>query len=65
MKAQMKTHVLSLEVIQTISAHCRREAEYQNQMRHLLSEIRNEVINQSLSKFKMDEALSNILGESK
>ena len=50
MKEQMKAYALSLEVIQTISAHCSREAKYQNQVRHLLSEIRKEVINQSLSK---------------
>ena len=65
MKEQMKAHALSLEVIQTISAHCRREAQYQNQARDLLSEIRNEVINQSLSRLKMDETLSGILRGSK
>tara|TARA_B110000438_G_C15700957_1_gene601039 strand:+ start:346 stop:708 length:363 start_codon:yes stop_codon:yes gene_type:complete len=50
-----------LQTVEKIAASTRQESKHQKDVREKLEEIREEVIEQSLSKMKMDEGLRKLL----
>ena len=52
-----------LETVEKIAALSRYEAQYHKDVRKSLDEIKGEVIEQSLSKIKMDKGLRKLLSE--
>ena len=50
-----------LQTVEKIAASTRQESRHQKDVREKLEEIREEVIEQSLSKMKMDEGLRKLL----
>lgn len=52
-----------LETVEKIAASSRYEAQYHKDVRKSLDEIKGEVIEQSLSKIKMDKGLRKLLSE--
>ena len=56
-----ETNEKVLEAVEKIAASTRQESKHQKDVRVKLEEIREEVIEQSLSKMKMDEGLRKLL----
>ena len=61
LKLQENNFLVLNQTSQTIAAHCRREAETQEKIHDIVIEVREELINQNLSKMKVDDALKSIL----
>ena len=64
LEKQMEIEAKILENVQKIGGHCRKESKHQEEVRQLLTEVHSEVINQSLSKLKLDEAIKNAITKS-
>jgi len=61
LKLQESNFLILNQTSQTIAAHCRREAETQKKIHDIVIEVREELVNQNLSKMKVDDALKSIL----
>ena len=61
LKLQENNFLILNQTCQTIAAHCRREAETQKKIHDIVIEVREELVNQSLSKMKVADALKSIL----
>ena len=61
LKLQENNFLVLNQTSQTIAAHWRREAETQKKINDIVIEVREELVNQSLSKMKVDDALKSIL----
>jgi len=60
-RVSSETNEKVLEAVEKIAASTRQESKHQKDVRVKLEEIREEVIEQSLSKMKMDEGLRKLL----
>ena len=61
LKLQENNFLILNQTSQTIAAHCRREAETQKKIHDIVIEVREELVNQNLSKMKVDDALKSVL----
>ena len=61
LKLQENNFLVLNQTSQTIAAHCRREAETRKKIHDIVIEVREELVNQNLSKMKVDDALKSIL----
>ena len=61
LKLQENNFLILNQTSQTIAAHCRREAGRQKKIHDIVIEVREELVNQNLSKMKVDDALKNML----
>ena len=61
LKLQENNFLVLNQTSQTIAAHCRREAETREKIHDIVIEVREELVNQNLSKMKVDDALKSIL----
>ena len=61
LKLQENNFLVLNQTSQTIAAHCRREAETREKIHDIVIEVREELVNQNLSKMKVDDALKSIM----
>ena len=61
---QMETQATILENVHNVPGQFRKESKHLVVVRQLLTEVHSEVINQSLSKLKLDEAIKNAITKS-
>ena len=61
---QMEIQAAILDNVQKVAGQFRKESKHQEEVRQLLTEVHSEVINQSLSKLKLDEAIKNAITKS-
>ena len=62
LEKQMEIEAKILENVQKIGGHCRKESKHQAEVRELLHDVRSEIIDQALSKLKLDKVIKNVIG---
>ena len=62
LEKQMEIEAKILENVQKIGGHCRKESKHQAEVRELLHDVRSEIVDQALSKLKLDKAIKNVIG---